>query len=106
MTIRIIDGKRYNTETATLVARWSNNYPPSDLQHCAEQLYLTLRGNWFTEGKGGPMSKYSRPAFGGGWTGDANAITPLSPDEALAWLEERNEVDAIERYFSGNVEDA
>ncbi len=106
MTIRIIDGKRYNTETATLVARWSNNYAPNDFEYCAEKLYRTPRGNWFTEGKGGAMSKYSQPGFCGGWTGNADVITPQSPDEALAWLEERNEVDAIERYFSGNVEDA
>ncbi len=106
MTIRIIDGKRYNTDSATEVADWSNNYYPGDFEHCREALYLTPKGSWFTCGSGGAMSKYSRPAFGGGLTGDSEVITPLSPDEALAWLEERDELEAIERYFGDNVEDA
>ena len=106
MTIRIIAGKRHNTETATPVARWTNNYYPGDFNYCHETLYLTPRGAWFLEGGGGAMSKYAKPAVGGGWTGQGEVITPLARHEALAWLEERGEIEAIETYFNDDVEDA
>lgn len=73
----IINGKRYNTETATEVA--SDGYGlPNDFRSWEEVLYLTPRGNWFLWGKGGPMTKY-RQDTGNGWTGGSRII-PLSPD--------------------------
>ena len=106
MTIRITNGKRYNTETATKVASWHNNMPRNDFHYCAEILYRTKKGSWFTDGDGGAASKYATSAYGGGWIGQDGVITPLSPDDALAWLEERGETDAIEEYLAGSVEDA
>jgi hypothetical protein len=106
MTIKIIAGKRYNTETADKVAEWHNDLPRNDIHHCAENLYHTPKGSWFLDGDGGAASKYATEAYGGGWTGQTDVITPLSPGEALAWLEERGETEIIEQYFSDNVEDA
>ena len=34
MKIKIVDGKRYNTETADLIAEWDNEYYPGDLKYC------------------------------------------------------------------------
>jgi hypothetical protein len=106
MTTAIIDGKRYNTDTATKVAGWSNDHYRSDFEFCWEDLYITRKGNWFTEGGGGPLSKYSVPAFGGGVTGSSDVITPLTSNEARTWLEERDEIKALEEYFSDEIEDA
>lgn len=97
MTIKIINGKRYNTETVHKVASWDNNQFRSDGNYCAENLYVTKKGSWFLNGDGGALSKYAASAFGGGWVGQSNIITALSPDDALAWLEEKGETDAIEK---------
>lgn len=106
MTKKIIDGKRYDTETAEQVASWSNGLSYSDFNHCEEDLYRTKRGNWFTCGSGGPRSSYCRPAGQDSWTGSSNIIRALSPAEAREWLENHNETDALERFFPEQIEDA
>lgn len=102
----IIDGKRYDTETATHVA---NGGPAglgrSDFRWYDEDLYRTPRGNWFLAGEGGPMTRYAR-SCGDNTTTGGEAITPLTPDEALQWLENEGETEAIEQYFSESVQDA
>lgn len=106
MTIKIIDGKRYNTETATLVAEWANTYDYGDFKHCEEDLYLTPKGAWFTLGSGGPLSKYARSTGQNSWSGSRDVITPMSPDEARAWLEDHGETEALEKHFAASIKDA
>jgi len=101
---RIIDGKRYDTETAEMVAEDSNGYAYSDFNHCEETLYRTQRGNWFLYGEGGPMSKYSQAV--GDMRGGGSAIVPLSADDARSWLENAGKTDELERYFPDSIEDA
>lgn len=105
MVKKIIDGKRYDTATAMLVATYSNGLDYSDFKHCEEELYRTPRGNWFICGSGGPLSAYSEPC-GGGYCGSKDKIRPLTPVEAMAWLERHGETDALEENFQANVEDA
>lgn len=105
MTKRIIDGKRYDTKTATLVAEWSNDYSCNDFKWCEEDLYRTPRGNWFTHGSGGPMSKYAE-SCGSGWSGSRNKIQALTAAEAQEWLERHDEDAALEEYFGASIEDA
>ena len=100
----IINGKRYNTETANLVASWSNGYYVSDFHHCAEDLYVTRKGAWFLSGEGGPMSKYSVQVSNG--RGGGGCISAISAEQARSWLEERQEVEALEKYFASDVDDA
>lgn len=84
MTTRIIDGKRYNTDTATEIHDWWNGYPNSNFKHCYETLYRTPRGKFFTVGSSGPMSKYAR-SVAGGTSGDTDVITILTDLEARQW---------------------
>ncbi|MDY6830978.1 MAG: hypothetical protein SWC96_03925 [Thermodesulfobacteriota bacterium] len=102
--MRIIEGKRYNTETAEKIVDWSNSYPPGDFKRCAESLYRTKKGNWFLAGEGGPMSKYAEPV--GDMTGGGSGIIPLTDQDALQWLEDKEFVDEIEAYFSESIDDA
>jgi len=104
MTIKIIDGKRYNTETATCVAAWDNGLGYSDFRHCEESLYRTPKGAWFTSGAGGAMTSYSQAC--GDSTGGGEDIRPLTDDEALEWLERNDETTEIETYFASKLEDA
>lgn len=101
----VINGKRYDTKSATLVASWSNGEDTSNFHHCEEELYRTPRGNWFIAGRGGALSPY-RESLGVGSWGPGAEIRPLSPEEAMAWLEQRGRVAAIEKYFPDQVEDA
>ena len=93
----IIDGKRYDTDTATCVAGYWNGLGKSDFRCLEEDLYRTPKGAWFLAGKGGALTAYAKP-WGDGTTG-GEAIRPLADDEARRWLEARNEVEAIEAHF-------
>lgn len=102
---RIINGKRYDTETAEIVADvGSHGTSFSDFAHHDTQLYRTKRGNWFVAGEGGPLSQWSR-SVGNGYSG-GSGIHVLSADEARALLEQHHETEALEQYFGSVVEDA
>jgi hypothetical protein len=102
--VSIIDGKRYNTETAREVASASSGGSTSDFRFFSEDLYLTPKGTWFIAGAGGAASKY-RERIGDMW-GWGSKITPLTPAEAREWLEAHDEVDALEEHFRDQIEDA
>ena len=101
---KIIDGKRYDTATATEIGSHHNGRGRSDFRHMSESLYRTPRGNWFLAGEGGAMTKYSRPC--GDMTGGGEYIIPLSPENAREWLERHELEEAIEKYFADEIEDA
>lgn len=101
---RIIDGKVYDTETATEVAHYWNGLAGNDFRNVSERLYITKKGNWFTAGHGGPMSKYS--VSNGNSTSGGDGLEPISQEAALRWLERNDETEAIEKYFSDKIEEA
>jgi hypothetical protein len=95
---KIVDGKVYNTETANEVGHYRNEYGRSDFKFCEETLYRTLRGNYFLEGEGGAMSKYSRSCGDNTWCG-GSGIIPLTKDEAFKWAERCLRVEIVEKEF-------
>lgn len=101
---QVIDGKRYDTETATLIAEASSSERYSDFRYWHEELYRTRKGAWFVAGKGGAMSRWSTPIESNG-RGPGSGIEVLSEGEALQWCE-RHQIDAdiISAHFQ--VEDA
>ena len=102
---RVIEGKRYDTATAQEIGAWWNGYPTSDFHYCEEKLYLTSKGNFFLAGEGGPLSRYGRPAYGGGTCG-GEGIIPLSQEDALSWCEEHLDPEDYSEFFEGMIEDA
>ena len=101
---KIINGKRYDTETATHVANMWNGYPRNDSRFEDTDLYLTKSGNWFLAGSGGPMSRWSETignasAFGSG-------IQPSDADDVREMLERESRTDLLERYFDDGIVDA
>jgi len=70
---RIIEGKTYNTETSTLVH--AVEYDQGFVEQ-GEQLYQNRYGAFFTYSYQDGMAE-----------DDYQTITPISPDEARAWLE-------------------
>lgn len=102
--IRIIKGKKYNTETANLCGSWDNGRGYTDFSHVSEELYQKRTGEFFLYGEGGPMSRYSRSTGQNSWSGDER-ITPLSFEEARAWAEEHLSADEYEATFGEVTED-
>lgn len=99
---KIIDGHKYDTDTAKLIGEASDYYP-GDFKYYCEELYRTKAGFFFLHGEGGPMSRYAEPDVGGGWTG-GEKIIPMSEDNAKEWSEDNLDADDYESVF-GEVEE-
>lgn len=104
MAKAIINGKRYNTETAEEVATWSNGYSRNDFGFEEQTLYRTKKGVFFVYGEGGARSSYAQ-SVGSSVTG-GDRVQVLTDDEAYQWLEDHDQVEAIERVFPDRFEDA
>ena len=97
---RIIDGKRYDTETAERVT-WvgsRSGISRSDFTYWDAAIYRTPRGRWFLSGDGGPASIFAK-SVGNATTG-GSGIIPISDGEALRYLEDVEAMDALEQHFA------
>lgn len=99
---KIINGKRYDTETAKACG-WRTYSTPRDFNHLEETLYRKRSGEFFLHGIGGPMTKYAESLGGNSWSG-GEKIIPLTIEEAKEWAEEYLTADEYERIF-GAVEE-
>ena len=54
---RIVNGKKYDTETATPFGDYQFS-GPSDFSYVHEELYRKKNGEFFLRGEGDPMLKY------------------------------------------------
>lgn len=100
---QIINGKKYNTETAKEVGRWSNNCSYRDFNYCEETLYRKKTGEYFLYGMGGAMSKYSQSCGQNTWS-SGEEINPMTESEARDWAEKYLTADEYEEIF-GEVEE-
>ena len=100
---RIINGKKYDTNTAKEMACDSYNGSCSDFQWWEETLYQKRTGEFFLYGQGGAMSKYSESCGQNSWGGGSDII-PLTLDEAKEWAEDHVDGDTYEEIF-GEVEE-
>lgn len=88
-----IDGKSYDTDTAALVAAWSNGRPTSDSRWCSETLYRGKgNGTFFLHGEGGALSRYS--VVRDGAPIGIEMIIPCSRDEAGWWCDQTEQREA------------
>ena len=101
---RVIEGKVYNTETATKVAEYWNQLGRGDFNAIEEDLYVTKKGNWFMYYYGGANTGYSIST--GGYASSGEGLKALSDNEAFEWLQKNEETQAIETYFSHCIEEA
>ena len=106
--IKIIDGKRYNTETAKRVYEWCNSYLPGDFKHRSKDLYRTQKGAWFLLHYGGALTDMAISVQGG--TGGSSDIEPISDGDAFGFLQAHSDdsdaAKALETYFGDRIEDA
>ena len=98
---KIINGRKYDTETAKEVGYWSNGYPCSDFNHCEETLYLKKTGEYFLYGEGGALTEYARSVCGGSTGG--SRIIPMTEESAKEWAMEHLECDEYDADFGEAV---
>lgn len=99
---KIINGKKYDTETAEKIGDWGNGCYPNDFRVYSETLYRKKTGEYFLHGSGGPLSKYGVAVGNGmGW---GAIIQPLSIESARQWAEECLDADDYEKNF-GEVDE-
>lgn len=80
---KIINYKKYDTETAREIGRYENGYLEGDFEFYRETLYQKQKGEYFLYGEGGACSEYrsgSPSGWGPGWR-----IEPLTDEEADYW---------------------
>lgn len=102
----IINGKRFDTDTAMKIGEAWSGTSRSDFNWFKEELYQTKRSKrFFLAGQGGARTKYSRSAGQNAWTGGSRII-PLDDAEALEWAERYLDAETIEKVFPDAVSDA
>lgn len=99
---KIINGKKYDTNTAKEVGYDNNGLSFSDLIYIEETLYKKKTGEFFLYGRGGAATKYA--VNNGNNSMSGKAIIPLTEDEAKKWAEDHLTVGEYEGVF-GEVEE-
>ena len=96
---KVINGKVFDTKTAECIGEWSTGGSGNDFHYCEESLYKTKKGQFFTAGSGGAMSRYAKSCGQNSW-GGGDGMELLSEAEALAWCEEYDvDADDIAEHF-------
>ena len=98
---KIINGKRYDTDTAKEVGYFSRN--PGQLDALTETLYRKNTGEFFLHGEGGPQTRYATADGLSGWS-SGERILPLSITEAKEWAEAHMTAEEYEAVFEINEE--
>lgn len=99
---KIINGRKYDTETAECVGYMESTYNRNDFHYYDEGLYRKRNGEFFLHGEGGGLSPYAQ-SVGRGFTGGENII-PISEERAKEWGEKYMSVSRYESIF-GEVEE-
>ena len=100
---KIIDGKKYDTSTAKLVAEYYSDYGKRDCRYYEEHLYQKRTGEFFIYGLGSADSPYKH-AVPDGWDG-GEKIIPLSWEAARQWAESHLSDGEYEAVFGDVDED-
>lgn len=101
--VKIINGKKYSTETAEQVGFYRNSPGRNDFHWVEETLYKKRTGEFFLFCEGGPASIYCT------WIDSHNRtsgdrIIPMTFEKARRWAEEHLEAEEYEEIF-GEVEE-
>lgn len=99
---RIINGKKYDTETAVKIGEWRFG-KCNDHDYVHEELYKKKTGEFFLYAEGGALSKYGKQSDNQHMT-DASHIFPYTEKEARKWCEENVSGERYEEIF-GEVDE-
>ena len=99
---KIINRKKYDTETAKELGGNSNGMGRGDFRYIAETLYQKKNGEFFLHGAGGAMTEYAESYADG--RGFGERIIPITEEEARDWVEKNLDAEDYEEIF-GEVEE-
>lgn len=102
---KVINGKKYNTDTAKLLGTWYAEYSPTDFNYYGESLYRTKSGNFFIYGEGNANSPYRQQIEYNTWTG-GESIIPITFEQARKWAEDHLDGEDYEAIFGDAEDDA
>lgn len=94
---KIIDGKKYDTDTATELAEWKHDWPRG-INRVRETLYRKRTGEYFLLGEGGPDSRYAEQTGISSWS-EGWRIMPYTYEQAQEWAGRCLDVDEYESIF-------
>lgn len=95
---KIINGKKYDTQTAILIADYSHGYG-GDFNREDSALYVSPKGQFFVAGKGGAMSRWSQ-SIGQNTQSGGEGLYLVAADEARTLAERWDyDPDLYEKYF-------
>ncbi len=100
---KVINGRRYDTETAEKVAEAYSRLARNDFGYWEEELYRKRTGEFFLYGWGGPSSRYSVSSGLNSWSG-GEKIIPLTIEEAQKWAERNLDGDEYAAIFGEVIE--
>jgi hypothetical protein len=95
---KIIDGRLYNTETATELGDFWNGLGVNDFNSLSETLYRKKNGELFLYVQGGAMTEYSHP-LGNNMYCSGEEIIPFTEEQARDWAEVRLDADEYIKIF-------
>ena len=101
---KIINGKRYDTDTAKEVGCWENMDDVRNFDYLGETLYRKRTGEFFLHCEGGARTPYASFSADG-WAGRGEVLRPLSYGEACKWAEAYMTADEYEAVFGEVGED-
>jgi len=102
---KVIGGKLYDTETAELVHKWDNGRYANDFRYRSKSLFRTKKGHWFLYHVGGPMTDMGQSCGSNNVCGSSD-IEPISPEDALRFLESHDGAEVALKYFAEQIEEA
>lgn len=94
---KVIKGRLYDTDKATMVAEGTESYI-TEFDYVRETLYRKRTGEYFLHGFGHAGSRYAKRVGDSTWSA-GEGIVPLTYDEARDWTERAGDADAYEREF-------
>lgn len=96
---KIINAKRYDTDTAVEIAVWEPYVDYRNFNYIKETLYRKKTGEYFLHGEGGPLTKYRESVEDPNTWGYGEKIIPLTLEGAREWAEEHMDADEYEEEF-------
>lgn len=100
---KIINGAKYDTNTAKCIGKWDNGVSSNDFDYVSEELYRTKSGKYFLYGQGGRNSRYGE--WYGNTGGCGEQIMPMTREDAQVWAEKQLDGDGYETIFGEVPED-
>lgn len=99
---RIINGKKYDTETAEEVGYASSGGSKCDFSYWEETLFKKKTGEFFLSGEGHGFTRWACSC--GNMSGYGHGLEPISLEEATEWGERHLSGEKYEDVF-GQVEE-